>query len=83
MAFAFRALLLIIHRRPRTGLPAAVGPKMNDRAEVFITMLAEEGFVNLAGLEADRRRARNALEGLMILKAIRVDGQFSQQARRE
>ena len=83
VTFPLGAFLLVIHGRPRAGLPAAVGPKMNDRAQVFVTMLAEEGFVNLAGLKADGRRARDALKRLVVRKAFRIDGQFGEQARRE
>ena len=83
MAFAFGAFLLVIHGRPGARLPATVGPEMNDGAEVFVAMPAQVDFVDLAGLETDRRRARNALEGLGIREAFRVHGQFGQQARRE
>lgn len=83
VTFTFSAFLLVIHGRPRTGLATAVGPEMDDGAKVFVTMLAQKGFVNLARLKADRSRARDALEGFVIREAFWIDGQFGQQARRE
>ena len=81
VAHAFLPLFLVVGLGPRGGVPGAVGPEMHDVAQEFVALVAHLDFVDLPGLVADRAGAGQALEGLRLVEALRVGGDFAQEAR--
>ena len=77
VAFAFRTLLPIVNFGPRANPHTALGPKMDGMAQDLVALVTDADPVNLAGLETDRRRAGNALQGLGILKAPGITADFT------
>ena len=68
VALAALAKRIIIGRRPRTGLPAQVGPQMHGVAQRLVALSSQMDLVDLTALVADRRGASQALEAAWILK---------------
>ena len=74
VAFAFRPFLFVINFGPRADPHTALGPQMDGMAQHFVALVADADPVDLAGLETDRGRAGDALQGLGVLEALGAAG---------
>jgi hypothetical protein len=81
MTFAFGAFLSVVNLGPGADPQTALGPEMDGMAQNLVTLVTDADAVNLAGLETDRSRSGDALQGLGVLEAIGVAADFAQQAR--
>src|SRR6478735_7420795 len=81
MGLAFGPVCLVISLRPRTHLPAAIGPQMDGVSEVPVTMPPDLGPPDLPARKTHRGRPRHALQipSRGILAPVRT--QLAQQPR--
>ena len=81
VAHALFSFLFVIGLRPGTGFAKAVGPKMDSLAQEFVAGPAHFGFADLAGLEADRRCSRKALQDIGTALAVGIAAHRCQKSR--